>query len=98
MAEIVWSEPASNSLDAIADYIAFDNPLAAKRLVQKITRSVEYPARFPKLGPHIPEAPKESARQLVIRPCRVFYRIRGEKVIIVNIVRNEMQFQRHFLS
>lgn len=26
MAEVIWAEPALNDLDAIADYIALDNP------------------------------------------------------------------------
>lgn len=26
MAEVVWAEPALSDLDAIADYIALDNP------------------------------------------------------------------------
>jgi toxin ParE1/3/4 len=98
MAEIIWSEPASVALDGIADYIAFDNPMAAKRLVQKITTKVEHLARFSKLGSRIPEAPRESARQLVIKPCRVFYRIKRNKVIVVNMVRNEMQFHLKFLT
>ena len=33
MAEVIWAEPALNDLDAIADYIALDNPEAARRLV-----------------------------------------------------------------
>lgn len=98
MAEIIWSEPATVALDGIADYIAFDNPGAAKRLVQRITIRVEHLARFPKLGSRIPEAPRESARQLVVRPCRVFYRIKKNKIIVVNIVRNEMQFHLKFLA
>jgi plasmid stabilization system protein ParE len=36
MAEVIWTEPALNDLNAIADYIALDNPEAARRLVQKI--------------------------------------------------------------
>ena len=31
MAEVIWAEPALNDLDAIADYIALDNPEAACR-------------------------------------------------------------------
>ena len=31
MAEVIWAEPALNDLDAIADYIALDNPEAARR-------------------------------------------------------------------
>ena len=36
MGEVIWAEPALNDLDAIADYIALDNPEAARHLVQKI--------------------------------------------------------------
>ena len=41
MAEVIWAEPALNDLDAIADYIALDNPEAARRLVQKIFERVD---------------------------------------------------------
>jgi len=41
MAEVIWAEPALNDLDAIADYIALDNPEAARRLVQKIFEHVD---------------------------------------------------------
>jgi len=37
MAEVIWAEPALNDLDAIADYIALDNP-AVRRLVQEDLR------------------------------------------------------------
>ena len=40
MAEVIWAEPALNDLDAIADYIALDNPEAAGRLAQKIFEHV----------------------------------------------------------
>lgn len=41
MAEIVWSEPALTDLDAIADYIALENPTAAAALVQRVFVHVE---------------------------------------------------------
>lgn len=40
MAELIWTEPALQDLDAIADYIALDNPLAARRLVQRVFEHV----------------------------------------------------------
>ena len=46
MAEVIWAEPAFNDLDAIADYIALDNPEAARQLVQKIFEHVEPPCRI----------------------------------------------------
>jgi hypothetical protein len=32
MAQIIWTEPALQELDQIADYISLDNPKAAKKL------------------------------------------------------------------
>ena len=36
MAEIIWTEPALQELDALAEYIALDNSDAARNLVQKV--------------------------------------------------------------
>ena len=41
MAEIVWTDPALSDLDAIADYIALENPLAARQLVRRVFLHVE---------------------------------------------------------
>ena len=41
MAQVIWAEPALNDLDAIADYIALENPTAASKLVQRIFRHVD---------------------------------------------------------
>jgi len=35
MARIIWTEPALQELDEIADYISLDNPAAAKHLVRE---------------------------------------------------------------
>jgi len=36
MAQIIWTEPALQDLNNIAEYIALDKVSAAKRLVQKV--------------------------------------------------------------
>ena len=54
MAALIWTEPALQDIDAIADYIALDNPLAARELVQRVFQHVEqlqaHPERFPSAG------------------------------------------------
>jgi toxin ParE1/3/4 len=50
MAELIWTEPALHDLDAIADYIALDNPDAGRRLVQRVFKHVEQLRRHPKSG------------------------------------------------
>ena len=47
MAELIWTEPALSDLDTIADYIALDNPDAARDLVRRVFRHVEQLAKYP---------------------------------------------------
>ena len=41
MAKVIWTEPALSDLDAIADYIALDNPKAAREFVLRVFSHVE---------------------------------------------------------
>ncbi|QOD71212.1 type II toxin-antitoxin system RelE/ParE family toxin, partial [Vibrio navarrensis] len=41
MAEVIWTEPALSDLNDIAEYIALENVVAAKQLVQAIFSKVE---------------------------------------------------------
>jgi toxin ParE1/3/4 len=47
MAEVVWSEPALADLEAIADYIALENPAAAAEFVQRVLAHVDQLAEHP---------------------------------------------------
>lgn len=93
MAEVIWTEPALDDLDAIADYIALDKPGAAKRLVQEVFARVEQLAKFPLSGSKPRELGGTPYRQLVIRPLRIFYRVSAEKVYLVYVMRGEQQFR-----
>ena len=74
MAEVIWTEPALQELDAIAEYIALDNPAAASRLVEEIFDKTDRLENFPKTGRIPPELPNSVYRDVVVPPCRVFYR------------------------
>jgi plasmid stabilization system protein ParE len=89
MAEVVWTEPALADLDAIADYIALDDPDAAKQLVRRVFRHVEQLARHPKSGSKPPELRGWRYRQIVEAPCRVFYRYDTTSVYILYVMRGE---------
>lgn len=92
MADIIWTGPALDDLDRIADYIAIDKPEAACRLVQVIVEKVGLSSHFPKMGRIPPELRRMSYRQIVIPPCRVFYRISSESVYIVGVLRQEQSY------
>ena len=94
MAQIVWTEPALNDLDAIADYIALENPTAAAELVRRVFVHVEQLEAHPESGSKPPELGRSRYRQIVEPPCRVFYRFDGEKVFVLYVMRTE-QLLRH---
>lgn len=98
MVEIVWTEPALSDLDAIADYIALDNPEAARRLVGRVFRHVERLAQHPRSGSKPQELKGWRYRQIIEPPCRVFYRQDGNKVYILYVMRAERLLRASRLS
>lgn len=89
MAEIIWSEPAVGDLDAIADYIALENPAAAAEFVKRVLAHVEQLTDHPDSGSRPQELRRSRYRQIVEPPCRVFYRHDGDKVFILHVMRSE---------
>ena len=93
MAEVIWTEPALSDLDAIADYIALDKPEVARQLVRRVFQHVEQLSNHPKSGSRPPELKRWRYRQIVEPPCRVFYRIDGDCVYILYVMRGERLFR-----
>jgi len=93
VARIIWTEPALQDLDEIADYISLDRPSAAKYFVQRAFHRIEQLAKYPKSGSVPSELKGTPYRQLVIPPARIFYRAKKEAVYIVYVMRGERLFQ-----
>lgn len=89
MARIIWTEPALQELDEIADYISLDNPAAAKNLVRKAFNRVGYLASHPKSGKLLDEFEASVYREIVMPPCRIFYRTDDDIVYIIYVIREE---------
>lgn len=97
MAQIVWADPALSDLEAIADYIALDDPEAARRLVQKIFAHVGHLEGHPRLGSKPPELKGWRYRQIVEPPCRIFYREDSGRVLILHVMRSERLLRSELL-
>ena len=99
MAQVTWTEPAVADLDAIADFIALENPDAARVLVQRIVAHVRQLADHPESGSRPAELGARSRyRQLVEPPCRLFYRFDGKRVFLVHVMRTERILRRSALK
>ena len=97
MAEIVWSEPALSDLDAIADYIALESPVAASELVKRIFGHVEQLTDHPESGSRPQELKRSRYRQIIEPPCRIFYRHAGRRVFILHVMRSERLLRKGLL-
>ncbi len=98
MARLIWTEPALRDLEAIAEYIALDKPDAARRYVQRVFEAVERLVRFPTSGAIPPEIAHLPYRQVVVPPCRVFYRTEGPDILIVFVMRSEQRLRESALT
>ena len=98
MARLIWAEPALSDLEEIAHFIALDNPTAARRYVRKVFAAVERLKRYPNSGKRSVELPNPTYRELVVPPCRVFYRVEADSVIILYIMRSERLLRSYVLD
>ncbi|MEW6039554.1 MAG: type II toxin-antitoxin system RelE/ParE family toxin [Pseudomonadota bacterium] len=98
MAEVIWTEPTLSDLDAIADYIALDNPEAARNLVQRVFEHVDHLEEHPQLGSKPPELKEWRYRRVVESPCRIFYREDSGHVFILHVMRAERLLKPELLE
>lgn len=98
MAEVIWTEPALQELDAIAEYIALDNPAAANHLVEEFFGKTERLEDFPQSGRIPPELPNSVYREVVVPPCRIFYREENRRLLILYVMREERQLRAYMLE
>ncbi|MCF6225385.1 MAG: type II toxin-antitoxin system RelE/ParE family toxin [Xanthomonadales bacterium] len=98
MAQIIWTEPALQDLTDIAEYIALDKISAANKLVQKVFSSTERLKQFPKTGRKPPELDNSRYLEIIVNPCRIFYRIEKEKIYILYVMRSERKLKNYLLD
>ena len=98
MARIIWTEPALDQLDEVAEYIALDNPVVACELVARVFKKVDRLEQFPNSGKEPPELPDSIYHEIVCSPCRIFYRREGQNVLILHVMRDEMQLRQYLLD
>lgn len=98
MATIIWTEPALNDLNDIAEYIALSHWLAAKQWVRDVLEKVERLEQFPLSGQCVEELPDLNLREVIVKPCRIFYKFIEDKVYILHVIRQERQISQYLLA
>lgn len=98
MAQVIWTEPALSDLDAIAQYIALDKPSAATSLVKKVFSCTNRLEQFPESGRKPTEFKKSRYLEIIVTLCRIFYRVEGDKVYIIYVMRSERMLRKYLLN
>ena len=98
MARLIWAAPALADLDEIAEYIALDDRPAAARYVRRAFDTVDRLKQFPDSGRRLAELPDSRYREVVVPPCRVFYRTEGNSVFVLYVMRSERLLHSHLLE
>lgn len=98
MAQIIWTEPALDNLNDIAEYIAVSNVFAAKQLVENIFEKVQRLEQFPDSGKIPEEIEALDYREVLVNPCRVFYKVEQEAVYILHVLRQERDLRKFILT
>jgi toxin ParE1/3/4 len=98
MAQIIWTEPALDELNEIVEYIALSNPNAAQQLVHTVFNITQRLEQFPDSGRKPPELEMFLYRELIINPCRVFYKTENDKIYILHVMRQERDLRKFMLG
>lgn len=98
MAQVIWTEPALSDLHDIAEYIALDKVSAATKLVKSVFSSTDNLEKSPKIGRKPPELNKSRYLEIVVGPCRIFYRIEKKIVYIIYVMRGERKLRKYLLE
>ena len=90
-----WLRAALENLNAVAEYISRDNPVAAARTVAAIVNAVENLERFPASGR---PGRVSGTRELVVpgTPYIVPYRVRGDAVELLRVFHASRKWPSQF--
>jgi addiction module RelE/StbE family toxin len=83
---VIWSPRAVADIESIRAYIARDSTSHADIVVRRIVAAVDRLASFPESGRVVPEFGRSSLREIIVRPYRVVYRLRGGAVEIAAVI------------
>ena len=85
------SRNAQQDLLDIGDYIAADDPRAARRFVARLKRRIRTAAAHPRAGRVVAEVGRDDVRELIEGNYRIVYAIRDRDIVVLTV------FERHRL-
>jgi addiction module RelE/StbE family toxin len=94
MGQVHWTESALDDLRDITEFVAKDSPAYAERLAKKLVEAPRRLATLPRSGSIVPEFRRDAIREVLVRPYRIIYQIRGEDCFVAAIVHGSRDLRR----
>ena len=82
--KIIWSPTAVERISEISEYIAQDNPSAAKKWIDTVFLKVEQITPSHEIGRIVPEIGSRHFREILYGNYRIMYRVEKEQISILN--------------
>ncbi len=83
---VLWTQNAIDHLTNIFEYIAFNSPTYAMRMVDRITKRSEQIAEHSLSGRKVPEFDAEDIREVIEKPYRIIYRIKPGRIDVIAVI------------
>lgn len=91
MAAIKWTEEAVKWLRKIHNYIAEDDPVAAKKVIEGIYEKTQVLESFPEIGYKYRDEPEGQIRILLYGHYRIAYLIKQDTAEILGVFHGAME-------
>ena len=79
------SHRAAQDLLDIGGYIAADDPIAARRWVDRLRAKASTAATVPMAGRRVPELRREDVREVFLRTYRIVYRVLDDSIVVLTV-------------
>lgn len=84
--KVYFTDEAEADLEAIADYIASDNPARAISFVRELREKALALASLPLAFPLVPRYERQGVRRRIYGNYGIFYTVRGQLVVVIHIL------------
>jgi toxin ParE1/3/4 len=85
MAQVRWTPQAADDLEATCLFIARDSPQLAAAFADRVLRTTDRLAGYPRSERIVPELGIENIREVIGGSYRVIYRIRQDEVHLLTL-------------
>jgi plasmid stabilization system protein ParE len=90
---LAFTDAAEQELEALGDYVAFDNPAGALSFVRELRKDCALLATMPDRHPLLARYRASGIRRRVYGSYLIFYRVEGETVQILHILHGAMDYE-----